>query len=398
MYYVYLTISRFGCLFILCFCALNLYFIKTQNLSFNNLYFFCRSESSDHPVPKRPKLGINRNSGNTESQQVAESDEVSSISSESSIASTTIPLESSQSHSNRDSNEHSHGYPAETHETPGGVYDSFSNLDPYDCYVVSADCKLCGERFDDFTDYRLHLKQHFDDDPNKQWTICHEPGCDGISIESIPEFVAHLADIHRFANPFWCMLAKDGTDCTYSASSESNIYHHLATEHGISITSEGSVEDTEDESEDADYVVDGERTDDLEQETRGRGRRSTNNQERAPSRSPSTMALNQYLGIYYEESADCILCGTHCNSFTKYKQHLKEHFNQDPTKKWLRCNEKGCDPEKRWTTYIPHLCKHGHNYPFHCIVKGKDGNKCTYQGTSKQLIVNHLKSVHRIEL
>lgn len=63
-----------------------------------------------------------------------------------------------------------------------------------DCFTVSANCKLCGVHFTDYNEYRRHLMKHWDEDPNKQWTVCNEPGCD--STKTLNNYIAHLAGKH----------------------------------------------------------------------------------------------------------------------------------------------------------------------------------------------------------
>ena len=67
------------------------------------------------------------------------------------------------------------------------------------------------------------------------------------------------------------------------------------------------------------------------------------------------------------------------------------HFDQDPKLKWRRCTACGCDPNRVYTSFVPHLCgSHGHSYPFHCIV----GGECTFTASKKFNMMTHLFTVH----
>lgn len=66
--------------------------------------------------------------------------------------------------------------------------------DIHDCYMVSAKCKLCGTHFADYGEYRSHLMKHFQEDPNKEWTVCEEAGCD--PTKSYHQYLAHICGKH----------------------------------------------------------------------------------------------------------------------------------------------------------------------------------------------------------
>lgn len=79
-------------------------------------------------------------------------------------------------------------------------------------YTVDVNCKECGLHFDDFDNYREHLKQHFEKDPEREWRMCldlepSDTDCDlKRKWKSDQSFIAHLCAFHGYDRLFWCNL------------------------------------------------------------------------------------------------------------------------------------------------------------------------------------------------
>ena len=97
-----------------------------------------------------------------------------------------------------------------------------------DYYVVSVDCKLCGEHFEDSKLYYDHLKDHFDSDPSKTWRECD---CGRKWKDA--RFVPHLCGSHGYPHIFQCNRTRDGSPCDFTSSTKSNMKQHLGSVHGI---------------------------------------------------------------------------------------------------------------------------------------------------------------------
>ena len=110
------------------------------------------------------------------------------------------------------------------------VQQSASPINWEDCYVVSVDCKICGEHFEDRKMYYDHLQGHFDSDPSKTWRECD---C-GRKWKESRSFMLHLCGSHGYPRLFQCILTCNGTPCDFSASARSGMTKHLQNKHGMS--------------------------------------------------------------------------------------------------------------------------------------------------------------------
>ena len=165
-----------------------------------------------------------------------------------------------------------------------------------------------------YSEYRDHLKQHFDDDPAKEWTHCHEPTCD--SSKTLKNTIAHITGLHGFDKPFHCTMSLRDRDCAYSSTVTSNMFNHLKVVHGISTPSERNADSVPPKLEPHEVApyggVGGDRGDDA---------LTTDNVLNAPKskvslpKKPCISDIDPYLGVYYKESADCKLCGDHFDHY-----------------------------------------------------------------------------------
>merc|ERR1712157_248404 len=78
------------------------------------------------------------------------------------------------------------------------------NSDRVAAYSVSAVCKLCGQHFDDFDHYCKHLRQHFEDDPDREWRVCNEDDCRNNKSSCDTNFMYHLSAKHGYDKAFQC--------------------------------------------------------------------------------------------------------------------------------------------------------------------------------------------------
>merc|ERR1712086_436947 len=154
------------------------------------------------------------------------------------------------------------------------------------------------------------------------------------------------------------MLSCDGSDCTFSASSSAVMHQHLASEHGVSVPSGG--DDSSCQSPSGVGSDNVETASSAESRSRSRsGSKSSSKSKKSGSanwKQPSTVTLDRLRGVYFEEFADCKLCGQHCTSFREYKQHLKAHYVEDPAEEWMYCRECHADGTKKYSSFVPHLC------------------------------------------
>lgn len=115
-------------------------------------------------------------------------------------------------------------------EEEGGADGDDRNID--DLFTFSIDCKECGDHFDDINEYQNHLEQHFDDDPEREWRICKEDGCDSTKKwRHSRDFIRHLSGKHEYGRPYRCICAKNGNQCTVTATQKSHIKEHIERIH-----------------------------------------------------------------------------------------------------------------------------------------------------------------------
>ena len=171
--------------------------------------------------------------------------------------------------------------------------------------------------------------------------------------------MSHLSTDHGFEKAHHCTLtlSKNGRKCTYSKMDQFAMRKHLAQVHGIG---------------------------------------------KAPKKRhhPAVVkasVINPFLGVYFNVSADCKLCGDHFDEYSGYKAHLKRHFDEDPDKEWMYCLE--CDPGKERRDPMAHICRyHDYDDPYRCMLKMEDGTPCTGSNCTKQGIAWHLWTSHKILL
>lgn len=101
---------------------------------------------------------------------------------------------------------------------------SFS-LRRIDCYEERADCKECGENFEDVKSYRAHVREHFSSEPDREWMKCatHKP--DGTKYKH--SFLPHLTAKHGYTKPFVCLR------CVFRCSTKTQMHIHLRDVHNV---------------------------------------------------------------------------------------------------------------------------------------------------------------------
>ena len=235
-----------------------------------------------------------------------------------------------------------------------------------DYYTVSVDCKICGQHFDDRKLYFSHLKDHYANDPSKKWRECN---C-GRKWSCSRDFVQHLCGSHGYPHIFRCNQTKDGYACNSTSSSEGNMKQHLRTVHGIGsggakASNTESTENEQDENEINSVSIDS-------------GKRSS--------------SINWE--DYYVVSVDCKICGEHFDDRQLYYDHLKDHYDSDPSKTWRQC-----DCGRKWKdcrTFGTHLCgSHGYPHIFQCN-QSKDGSPCDFTSSNESNMKQHLRTVHAV--
>ena len=99
-----------------------------------------------------------------------------------------------------------------------------------ECFYVSVHCHCCDEHFEDFLEYRDHLKEHYDENSDMVWKCC-DFGCvddDGepLAFKTDYDLIAHIVT-HTNEKPFRCKIE----GCSKAASRKHNLRAHWRKHH-----------------------------------------------------------------------------------------------------------------------------------------------------------------------
>ena len=139
-------------------------------------------------------------------------------------------------------------------------------------------------------------------------------------------------------------------------------------------------------------------TDEDEENTDSNSTTTTNQEDATDQKVIRYTGIEPFRNVYYKESAKCKLCGAQFDDFGGYRAHLKQHFDNDPRKRWNRCFVAGCDPRKKYKNFIAHLCLlHQYDYPYHCILERECGVSCDFAASAPKRMMKHLTKMHGID-
>eukprot|EP01084_Bolivina_argentea_P269761 458546_1 len=91
-------------------------------------------------------------------------------------------------------------------------------------YYISVNCHICNIHFTDIEQYKIHLKEHYINDPKKTWRECDHNNCN-IKSGNVTKFVAHIAT-HTKNKPYKCNVIINGIKCNYSNGYKSDLKRH----------------------------------------------------------------------------------------------------------------------------------------------------------------------------
>ena len=253
------------------------------------------------------------------------------------------------------------------------------NWDDY--YAISVDCKICGQHFVDCKMYFEHLQNHHDNDPSKKWRECD---C-GRKWSSSRSFMQHLCGSHGYPHFFRCNQTRYGSPCEFTSSSEGNMKQHLRNVHEIGIgganpSNTESTRNEQDENEDNSVTNDSGNVDS----------EMTISDQTHSKQQPSSINWEDY----YVVSVDCKICDEHFVDRKLYYDHLKDHYDSEPSKTWREC-----DCGRKWKDarcFGAHLCgSHDYPHPFQCN-QNRDGSPCDFTSSTECNMKQHLRNVHVI--
>eukprot|EP01084_Bolivina_argentea_P054475 99900_1 len=87
-------------------------------------------------------------------------------------------------------------------------------------------------------------------------------------------------------------------------------------------------------------------------------------------------------------SIKCHICPKQFDTLDIYKCHLKQHYDNDHLRTWLKC-DLGCKDKlfSCFAHFMPHIASHTRKYPFKC-------NKCLVTTSTKSNMKNHWNKQH----
>eukprot|EP01084_Bolivina_argentea_P262830 444636_1 len=105
----------------------------------------------------------------------------------------------------------------------------------------------------------------------------------------------------------------------------------------------------------------------------------------------------------YHVSINCHVCNKHFDKFNKYKNHVKEHYENDPLRKWLECDI-GCKENNKNKVFssdigfIYHIATHTNDFAFKCDVEKCNAIKGTQSDIKKHWNLKHNQKKTESEL